>query len=47
MKTRIQHLLAALFIVVASIAYGEDASIEKPRELFPVEVDGKYGYITE
>lgn len=45
MIRQMRLLLATLFIVVSSVAYGEDASIEKPRELFPVDVDGKYGYI--
>lgn len=44
MNNRTRHLIAALLIVVTSMAYGEETS-SKPSALFPVEVDGKYGYI--
>lgn len=45
MINRTSHLLAALLVLITSIAYGEETSAKPPRALFPVEVDGKYGYI--
>lgn len=42
MSKRASHLIAYIFILITSMAYGDE---DLSRVLFPVEVDGKYGYI--
>ena len=44
MKNWASHLFAILLILLTSTASSEETS-KKSRELFPVEVAGKYGYI--
>ena len=44
MKILTRHLLVAFLFFATSMAYGDEAS-SKPRVLFPVDVEGKYGYI--
>ncbi|MBK5273763.1 MAG: WG repeat-containing protein [Desulfuromonadales bacterium] len=38
-----KSMIVLILLCIASIAYGDNS--QKSRQLFPVEVDGKYGYI--